>query len=300
MVLGQAVSKPRLFLARASRRLAVSLAFFVLCAVPGWAQSPVSWAGPYLGIDVGGRLQETGSTRVVLGPYLYPELTYTTQPTPISVSRPGSSDMSPIGSIRGGFLWPTIPVVIGVEGEVGYGSTRQSLSGTAIDSTVDRIGGVHACGAGTLGCLATATDTLQIKTTVDWTGSLRARLGLPLGDQWLLSGFIGPAFAVARSSMAQQASGSLRSITFSTFHFFVNEQPISASVAAKRIQLVVGPIAGVGLDFRIAPNWVLRGEYSFTALDDISMRLVGAGGSVSRFSTSAALHTFRAGIAYLF
>jgi hypothetical protein len=106
MVVGQAVSKPRLFLARASRRLAVSLAFFVLCAVPGWAQSPVSWAGPYLGIDVGGRLQETGSTRVVLGPYLYPELTYTTQPTPLSVSRPGSSDMSPIGSIRGGFCGP--------------------------------------------------------------------------------------------------------------------------------------------------------------------------------------------------
>jgi opacity protein-like surface antigen len=293
MVLGQAVSMPRLFLARASRRLAVSLAFFVLCAVPGWAQSPVSWAGPYLGIDVGGRLQETGSTRVVLGPYLYPELTYTTQPTPISVSRPGSSDMSPIGSIRGGFLWPTIPVVIGVEGEVGYGSTRQSLSGTAIDSTVDRIGGVHACGAGTLGCLESATDTLQIKTTVDWTGSLRARLGLAIsGSCQGLS---------AQPSLSPEARWlSLRSITFSTFHFFVNEQPISASVAAKRIQLVVGPIAGVGLDFRIAPNWVLRGEYSFTALDDISMRLVGAGGSVSRFSTSAALHTFRAGIAYLF
>ncbi len=304
MVGDRAVPRDAPSSAKVYRSLAVLAAIFLFCSTaPGRAQSVASWAGPYLGIDVGGRVQDTGAVRLALAPYVYPNLSYRSLPTPVSGSRAGNLDATPTGAVRAGFFWPAMPVVVGLEVEGAAGWTH-GLASTTVAFPDRDIGQLTACGSGTLGCLSTQTDALQIKTSLGWTGSLRARIGLPLADQWLLSGFLGPAFAVARTTMAQQSAGTSQFIFFSNpggiGHFLTNQQPISASVSAKHTQLLAGITTGASLDYRIDSEWMIRGEYGFMSFERMSTRLVGPGGSASSFSTSPALHTFRVGLAYLF
>ena len=120
-------------------------------------------------------------------------------------------------------------------------------------------------------------DDSTVKSEIDWTASVRGRVGYAFGNV-----------------MPYIAGG----VTFAGVNFpYV--LPGSPGTTHDNQQTRIGWTAGAGLEYAVLGNLILRGEYRYTDLGEkFEVKRVGAG--IHFADTSVTNHEFRAGVALKF
>lgn len=279
------------------------LPVLVALVFPAYAGAEsASWNGFYLGADVGGRYEQGGREyRESITPYIYPGYRYSTSPTPVSLSvNDGEGGSTAIGGIRGGYLLQMNPVVLGIEGQFGFGDNSRSTT----SRLQTNVGPFNALAIGSPGGLVdTQSDVVSAHSDLESSGSLRVRLGLPIDDRWLVSAFVGPAIAWAKMQVTQGATATNLTFASDPFHpTIANETAVFASVTGpSETHCLFGGTTGFAADFALSSNWLIHAEYAFGGFGANSAHVAGPQGSVTTVSTGMILtHAMTIGVDYKF
>ncbi|OKO70487.1 outer membrane beta-barrel protein [Bradyrhizobium sp. AS23.2] len=264
-------------------RLAVGIAAAAMCSAPALASdlpartytkapppvvAPVpSWAGFYIGGHVGG----------ARGPDVgqsWAELPGpNSQDDPVFFGRASATNV--IGGAHAGYNWQASPNwMFGVEGDFSW----TSLDATARQSPMTFNGAP-------LG----AASFVTMNSHIDWLASVRGRVGYVWAGNW----------------MAYVTGG----VAFERQKFFGNSvfpnTAFNGSVAFDDTK--TGWIAGAGVEFLAAQNWMFRFEYLYYGFDGTSATVLEnqpsgpATGNPLRFSWSDNnVKVVRAGLSYKF
>jgi outer membrane immunogenic protein len=111
-----------------------------------------------------------------------------------------------------------------------------------------------------------------INSKMDWFGTVRGRLG----------------YAFDRALIYATGGFAYGDVTTSGTFFLPG--PLSIS------ETQTGWVVGAGLEYKVLPNWSVKGEYQYIDLDASS--LSGAGPLAVSNSNSTEVHTFRVGLNY--
>lgn len=259
------------------------------------AQSPADWIGPYVGADLGLRRSGLIDNRAVIAPHQFAGFTYPTAPASAEESPGGTIDNALVGGLRAGYLLSGGGFVYGLELQASLGRTSVSFDQSTANGYV-----ANTCSVST-GCISSASDTVGIELTLDWIASLRARLGVPVSHDLMLSAFAGPALGGASLSLSQASSAS--SIRFfngcghPTLCF--NSFAFSAGAEGGESRLLFGGTAGLAADYKLTGNWLLHGEIAGVLFQRIDAAIVRAGGATS-FSGRPAMGSLAVGLTYRF
>ncbi|EJN09703.1 opacity protein [Bradyrhizobium sp. YR681] len=187
------------------------------------------WTGFYAGADIGGAKATTGGRSNFFQDDDTPEFANNPQPSP------ASSTSSAIGGVHLGYNWQISHLVLGLEGDWQWMSTKH---GFCRQTDI----GSDTCSDNGRGFLTLQGETRGI-------GTVRGRLGYAF-DRVLVYGTGGVAFVDTRDSitadcqLAGCANSGTRNLTTATFS-----------------SVKIGWVAGVGAEVMLSPNWILRSEY---------------------------------------
>jgi outer membrane immunogenic protein len=188
------------------------------------------WTGFYVGVNGGGTWARTDVGLGILGPLYNPLAT-------ALVLGNGNHRMNDSGGLAGGqfgYLWQSGAFVGGLEGSIDWMGSRQSLA----QSRPVLFAGSN---------FYTFSD--NVKT--DWLALLLGRAGVDFNG-WLP--YVTGGLAVTHVSYS------------SDFNDIANFFSSNASISQTR----AGWAVGAGLEYRIAHNWSLRGEYLYADFGSIS------------------------------
>jgi outer membrane immunogenic protein len=148
------------------------------------AAVPMSWAGSYLGLQLGaGSISE--------------KLTESTSFVPPLTGHASRDGAGVAGGAHAGFNWQFGDIVFGPEGDIEGLASRHTSRCLVQDA------GAGNSAPGT--CFSSGLE-YRFSTTIDWQASLRARLGYAVGDA-LFYGTGGAAFAGIRTRYSQSVDG---------------------------------------------------------------------------------------------
>jgi outer membrane immunogenic protein len=248
-----------------------------LAADLGASNAPVmtdqvySWTGFYFGGDVGLAGVKHNFTSNFSQPVVDPGFGNNAQDNPFSPT-------PFIGGGHAGLNWQFAPsLVVGVEGDWQSVSSRQSFCRqTDIGSVACLDGPGNDHGFGSAG------------GEFNWVATARARLGWAT-DRFMVYGTGGAAFTEVKSSLGLSCSDGCGG----------NGNPLSASVSSSTKK--TGWVIGAGVEWMLARNWIVRGEYQHIDLGSVSLTLNPDCGGCS-FSTTqkAGLDIWRAGVSFKF
>jgi outer membrane immunogenic protein len=252
----------------------------LLGGAPPAVNAPVAlpdWSGFYLGAGLGNRSTDSEWTTTRLGEG--PSAT-----APFTTGNPASFDLS--GSRTSVFLghnWQVSRWVLGVEADLGWGDAEERRIGIP--------GSLAAFGP-------TLADTASVKT--GWDASLRARVGYLASPNLLLYATAGPSWT--RSEVSAACAGPLAPVSVCPFVLFpgvgvIGNRSQSAS------EILAGWTAGGGLEWRLARNWLLRGEYRYSEYESADFTFFGTTGINTEqvgFEIDQQAHTASIGLSYLF
>lgn len=197
-----------------------------------------SWTGFYVGANVGlGVGENRGRVNIP------------------AIGGTPSFDMSPIGVIGGGqagYNWQVGGWVLGVEADI---------QGASIDSTTNCV----------LTCLP--ASRLAVSQSLPWFGTVRGRLGSPLGSLMLYN-TAGFAYGEVRTSISDTAGGT-----------------------GTYTQTRSGWTVGSGVEANLGGNWIGKIEYLYVSLGDVNFPLTG---TTQTYVGSAQQHVIRLGANYKF
>ncbi|WP_029587375.1 outer membrane protein [Bradyrhizobium sp. URHD0069] len=216
--------------------------------MPGrYAKAPVAvapvatWTGCYIGVNAGYSWGD-GSSSLALQPSV---AAFGALDPAAFAALGGRYTGSPSGALGGGQVgcnYQSGIVVVGIEADIDY---------LGASETASRAGGVAVPFAGTIPLAGTVSQKL------DWLGSVRGRVGISPGSNWLL-----------------YATGGLAYGNTSFSHQFVQGAVVPSGWAgALNNDFRTGWIAGAGVEYMVAPNWTVKGEYLYYDLG--STRVVG-------------------------
>jgi outer membrane immunogenic protein len=241
---------------------AVSASAADMAPAPVYTKAPAivapvyTWTGWYIGATAGGGWNTDGgvsnavtSTFCTTGiggcPTFAPAL---------AAAVPTQYGPNPSGFIGGGevgYNWQTGRFVWGVETD---------FSGTSIKgSSAQALSAVPAGFAtNTIGVAGTASERL------DWFGTVRGRLGVTITDPVLVYATGGFAYGQASSSttLTETVSGPCSCGP-------------SPTVASSASSILTGWTVGGGLEWKLAPNWTVKGEYLYYDLGNVNYSLPG-------------------------
>jgi opacity protein-like surface antigen len=275
--------------------LAVCLPIAVsLMATPVVAQ-PEDWSGYYIGVDFGQSGGRNGDLKVSLDPARDPRLTYDIAPLNARFDRERNLGSGSSGGLRVGRLAQTGSFVWGVEAQAGLLDLNRTF---VVGSVRDTRG--HSNFVPNLGSVNNTTDTLTAQLDIEAAASLRARVGLPVGDRFLVSAFAGPAVAQARLSASQTSQIVITRSVLGPFGFNTITTVVDrATSGPEESKAVFGGTLGGALDYRVSGDWLLHLEAGMTVFDDIEAASGGLGGSSggdSRVSYSPRLYAVSLGL----
>jgi len=190
------------------------------------------WSGLYAGVHAGGGFgQIKGNTTAGDGSA---DATAATESADLKLN-------SGVFGVQAGYNWQfDNRMVLGVE--MDWGKTWMNGKQKAVSTE----GGLGALGA------AQALTYYDI----DWTSSLRGRLGYVAGDRWMLYGTAGLALAQESQSREQYKSSNGSSSSLGT-------ETIVASVEqASKTRL--GYTVGTGVEYAINDRWTISGNYGYS------------------------------------
>jgi outer membrane immunogenic protein len=203
---------------------------------PAVAPAPL-WTGWYIGVNVGGSFGTANET-ASFPPTIVP---------PTSQFGSGSSDLDGvIGGAQIGYNWQTGNWVLGVEADIQASSEQASTS--LVGTGTISIPGV---------ALLTSTGTLGITQKLDWFGTVRGRLGVTVGPNWLLYGTGGLAYGGVDTDTT---------LTVGVLSAINNFNTTRA-----------GWTAGGGIEGWFGQNWSAKLEYLYIDLGSFSNTFTGVG-----------------------
>jgi outer membrane immunogenic protein len=250
---------------------------------PSFAPPPppaLSWTGFYIGGEIGARWSDPtwSTTCLQTGLAACPAANF---PTRFAFNNPESFDSV---SVKGGpFIGYNYQIgsqwVVGVEGDWQYADNRRTNAGIpgVEDPTV----------AGEPGL-----DSSTIRE--NWDASIRARAGFLVMPNLLLFGTGGAAFA---NVSATALCGTAYPVGWCAGADPLIGTPQTASTTR------VGWTVGGGLEYMIAPNWLIRAEYRYADYGSFSSTLfsgVVANVDAISFNTHLRTNTASVGFAYKF
>jgi outer membrane immunogenic protein len=234
---------------------------------PAIAPPPIfTWTGCYIGGFVGGAFAERDVLNVDVGGPPGTATFGVPWNAPLNHGWITELDSSFIGggTVGCNYQWPGSSFVIGIEGEVGF----LSLEGTAADP------------------LSPNLDTIATTKIGDWYGMITGRLG------WAIN------------TVLIYAKGGAAFVD-------VDHAVIDASALPPGINTIVTGFsdtkttwtAGGGVEWAFAPNWSVKAEYMFIALDDVdtSCGVATLGGGTFCFTHDVGgIHTGKLGVNFRF
>jgi len=236
---------------------------------PAIAPAPIfSWTGCYVGGFVGGAFAERDVINTDRG--VSPAFV-TAFNDPINHSWTTNLDSSFIGggTLGCNYQWPGSSFVVGIEGEAAF----MRLDGTAADP------------------LSLGLDTIATTRVGDWYGMITGRVGWAINTV-LLYGKAGAAFVDVEHTVVDACSVA----------------PCGAALIATSFSDTKTTwTAGGGIEWAFAPNWTVKAEYMFIALDDVDRSCgvirgaVAAAGSIACFDHDlGGIHTGKLGVNFRF
>jgi outer membrane immunogenic protein len=213
-----------------------------------------AFAGPYAGVQLG-----FGSTR-----------SHQDLGAPANVGL-SDNDRGFTGGGYGGYNVQCGRVLFGVETDFNYYGT---------DTESD----VAVCG--TAGC-GSPIGSASFKSSMDWFGTLRGRLGLVGDDHYLIYATAGLAYADVDHSFTTDVGPA---------------GPLSSPFSASRGGTQLGWTVGGGVEFMKDENWSLRAEALYVDLgsDDATYTFDGCGNCSQRINWDDSFWVVRLGLAYHF
>jgi outer membrane immunogenic protein len=198
------------------------------------------WTGWYIGANIGGSFG-TAKESASFPP---------TVVLPTSQFGSASSDLDGvIGGGQIGYNWQTGNWVLGIEADFQGSSERASTS---------LIGTGSISGIGILAPPTTTfTGTLNIAEKLDWFGTVRGRLGVLAGPNWLLYGTGGLAYGQLDTDTTLTVAGISAANNFSTTR--------------------AGWTAGGGIEGWITQNWTAKVEYLYVDFGSFTNGFTGLG-----------------------
>jgi outer membrane immunogenic protein len=213
-----------------------------------------TWSGFYVGAQVGYSLGGDQTQINVSG-------------FPFSFVGPDNDLSGPVGGVHAGYNFQRGPIVYGVEGDLELAN---------VEGTVSLGGSGGFAGLG-----------LTSRTTIDWQGSLRGRLGFALFDRMMVYGTAGLAFASIENAY---------SATLPPGNVFGAP---AGTTTAQFDETRWGWTIGAGVEYAVMSNWTARLEYRYANFSDYkNQSTLFAAGSASRQDPD--LHTLRIGGSYRF
>lgn len=211
--------------------------------MPVKAMAPVAampaWAGLYVGVDAGYGWGHADSYGFAVLPGNWNAAFAATIPT--TMSGPNNTD----GFVAGGHIgynWQAASIVYGLEADAMWHD--QDGSRAAVNTFF---------GGGTINLPFTST------AAIDWTASIRARVGVLLFNQQLL------VYGTAGLAM-----GGVSYDSFFQFFPFIDAGNPGSSHRLSISGTQTGIVAGGGLEWMVAPHWTVRGEALWYDLGTIS------------------------------
>lgn len=210
-----------------------------LAVRPAPAVTPAySWTGFYVGANIGLGVGENRGRVNIPG-----------------IGGTPSFDVAPSGVIGGGqagYNWQIGDWVLGIEADI---------QGSGVDSSTNCV----------LNCLP--GSTIAVSQSMPWFGTVRGRLGSPLGNLMIYN-TAGFAYGEVRTSIADTIGGS-----------------------GNYSQTRSGWTIGSGVEANLGGNWIGKVEYLYINLGDVNFPLTGGAQS---FTGTAQLHVLRVGANYKF
>jgi outer membrane immunogenic protein len=217
---------------------------------PPVVAAPFSWAGPYIGVNLGAVSGNANYDPICAGaitaacPVLIPATLQNIPGIGLLIipgafsGLPGGSarDTSFMGGVQAGYNWQVNQIVLGVEGDI---------DGTHIHASLTR--GAIPPFAGLFPVAVTATST----DTVDWIASARARAGVVVAERGLLYVTGGAAFTNAKVNTAFGE----------TFGPLVIPPFLPPPAGASSSHGLVGWTLGGGVEWAFSKAWSLAAEY---------------------------------------
>jgi outer membrane immunogenic protein len=202
------------------------------------AVAPVAtWTGCYIGVNAGYSWGE-GSSTLALQPSVAAFI------DPAFAAFDGRYASSPSGALGGGQVgcnYQSGMFVVGIEADIDY------LGASKTASRARRVGNVVA-----LPFVGTVSQKL------DWLGSVRGRVGISPGSNWLLYATGGLAYG---------------NTSFSNQFVVTDVVPNEGWAGALNNDFRTGWIVGAGAEYMVTPNWTVKGEYLYYDLG--GTRVVG-------------------------
>jgi outer membrane immunogenic protein len=262
--------------------LAVSLAGRSAAAadIDGGVPPPASlptWSGFYLGGGLGGRWTDAKWMTTALGEDQ-------TAVAPFATSNPAGFDLNDARiSAYLGYNWQIAHWVLGVEADLGWGDNGRRRIGIP----------------GSLAVFAPGlADTAFVKD--EWDTSVRVRLGYLAAPDLLLYATGGPSWT--RREVSASCAGPLAPVSLCP-SLLVPGLGVIGNRTQSASDILVGWTVGGGLEWRVAANWMLRGEYRYSEYESTDFTFFGTTGVNAeqfRFSVDQQTHTAYLGLSYLF
>jgi len=241
-----------------------------VAAVPAF-----TWTGFYVGVNAGAAFDFKDSARISYGP-AYGTFTDTT----VAGFNNRSDEASFTGGGQIGYNHQFGRFVAGIEADFNY-----------IDLDSRRAGSTTVA----LGPFGSATESLSGRTSIDWFGTVRGRLGFLATDSLLVYGTGGLAYANVESHAS--ADYTLVAPPFGTFN---------SPYRGTRSDTRTGYTVGGGVEYAFTPNISLKGEYLYVDLgrDSVTASYTGTGsvtpGDTFSISNKTSFSVARAGLNWKF
>jgi outer membrane immunogenic protein len=164
---------------------------------------------------------------------------------------PASIDTSGVlGGLQAGYNWQIGSALIGADADIDWSDAKGSVSRE-----------------GTIGTIAPFANSVVAADKVKWIGTVRARLGYLPTPNLLVFGTGGFAYGEVEHSGAYTASLPTSGILIPVgYDCFANVPCFSGSTS----NTAFGWTVGGGLEYAIARNWTIRGEYLYVNLESTS------------------------------
>jgi len=237
---------------------------------PAMVEAAYNWTGFYIGGDIGSASLSHNFTS---------NFTQNSSTLSNNLQQNSFSSTSLIGGVHAGYNWQFAPnLVAGVEGDwqwvrSSHSFCRQTdtLSVACVDDETDNRG--FGTVSGRLHSIATA----------------RARLGWTI-DRVMFYGTGGAAFANVKSSLG-----------LSCLSDGCGVNAVKFAASSNTSAHATGWVAGAGIEWMIAHDWILRAEYQHIDFSDASARFSpDCGGCALTSSQNVRLDVVRTGLSYKF
>ena len=221
-----------------------------------------SWTGFYVGVNAGVNWSSRNVETILNGgdtaAGYYPDIVQAISPSPYGNSRTGF-----IGGAQIGYNYQINQFVIGAEADfMGMGVSKRSGTSASATSLID-LGDDYALNSDVAG-------TTSTKITQNWLGTVRARAGFA-ADRFLVYATGGLAYGNVRSQTTssltydQTIIDNLYSPPIVT-PYMAGTVPWTGSKTSTQF----GYTVGAGVEYAITNNWIIRGEYLYYNLGNVS------------------------------